>query len=85
MFEHLESLGKALGILLGPWGLLWDALEGPGGALGGPSGLLGDPWRVLEGSLGETLKRNNVFSSISEGADPFQGNLRLAEPGQWEG
>ena len=33
-FEHLEVLGRALGILLGPWWLLWGALEGPGGALG---------------------------------------------------
>ena len=35
-FEHLEVLGRTLGILLGPCRLLWGALEGPGGALGGP-------------------------------------------------
>ena len=35
-FEHLEVLGRALGIPLGPWGLLWGALEGLGGALGSP-------------------------------------------------
>ena len=35
-FEHLEVLWGSLGILLGPWGLLWEASGGPGGALERP-------------------------------------------------
>ena len=43
-FEHLDVLGSALGILLGPWGCFgwpWRFLRGPWGSLEGPSGILG--------------------------------------------
>ena len=42
-FENLEVLGRATGISLGRWGLLWEAL-GPW-AVGGA-------WEVPEESLG---------------------------------
>ena len=48
-FEHLEVLGRALGILLGPWGLLWELW----GALGGPLGVSEEPLGVRGGSLSD--------------------------------
>ena len=55
-FEHLEVLGRALGILLRPWGLLWGTVEGPGWALGGPGGSLG----ILGGFLRGCFSQGNL-------------------------
>ena len=77
-FECSEVLGRAwaLEILLGPWGLLWEALEGLGGPWEVPEGSLGIfggslrvPWVPIRGNVEKTV----VFFTFPRGARLSQG------------